>query len=172
MKKFTALLIVFSTLVHAALKVDSFKSKFVQQITDDQNKTIRYEGELIFKAPNLTLWRYVKPIRKSVVIDGSKMILVEPELEQVTISDFDKKQNLITLLKRAKKIGKNRYLVTVEKRDFYIVTDDKGIIRSIRYKDDLANDVKIDFLDPKQNVEVDGSVFEIKIPANYDRIYR
>ncbi len=164
-------LLLFITSLYADLQVDSFVSTFKQKVVDDLNKTLVYEGIVYFQAPNLTKWVYQKPLPKTILFDGQNLIVIEPELEQVTITDFKKEQNLLALLKKAKPCGKDRYCLTIEKKDFFIVTKN-GTIKQIFYTDDLANEVVIDFLDPMQNMKVEDKVFEVKIPKGYDRIYR
>jgi outer membrane lipoprotein carrier protein len=164
-------LIFFITSLYANLDLHSFSSPFEQKVTDDQNKTIRYEGEVYFLAPNLTKWVYKKPIKKTILFDGHNLILIEPELEQVTITDFKKEQNLLSLLKKAKPCGKDRYCLSIDKKEFTVFVKN-GTITRIEYKDELANSVEIRFLDPKQNLKIDEKIFEVKIPAGYDRIYR
>ncbi len=165
------LFIIVITNSFAKINIHSFQSPFIQKITNDQNKTILYKGEVYFQSPNLTLWRYEKPIKKTILFDGSRLILIEPELEQATITKFKKEQNLLSLLQKAKKIDNDLYAVDLNKKRFLIHTR-KGKIVKVEYNDELANHVVIEFLKPKQNIKISQQIFEVSIPKEYDLIYQ
>jgi len=172
MRKVVPILLIFALSLLADLDIESFQAKFRQKIRDDQNTTLVYTGTVHYLSPNLTLWRYETPVEKSVLVDGQKVIVIEPELEQITITRLTKDQNIISLLKNARKIGPTTYKLTVKKRDFFIHADKNGTIRLISFKDDLSNEVEVEFFDIKQNQQIEQKAFEVEIPAHYDRIYR
>lgn len=94
-------LIIFSLffLKLFAIEIDSFESSFIQTITNDSNKKIEYFGKLYFKKPIKILWRYEKPIKKDIFITENRVTIIEPELEQITISENFEVKNIINILK-------------------------------------------------------------------------
>jgi outer membrane lipoprotein carrier protein len=169
MKK--TLLLSLALALHAQIAIKTLHSRFIQVVTDDQNSTLTYEGELLFKAPNLALWHYERPLKKTILIHGKRMVVVEPELEQVTYSQLKNERNLLKLMKKARKVGPDHYRMVVEHKEVDIFTHN-GILRRMEFEDDLGNNVVITFIDPKQNRELADSLFELRIPREYDTIVR
>ncbi|MRJ03097.1 MAG: outer membrane lipoprotein chaperone LolA [Epsilonproteobacteria bacterium] len=153
------------------LDVRTFSSDFVQKVRNDQNRTIEYRGTVYFQAPNLTHWIYREPIEKEILFDGRRLIMVEPQLEQVTITSLKREENILALLQRAREVEPGIYHLELNGKEFQIETGKGGKIERILYRDDLGNDVEITFLNPKQNGELSPSLFQIEIPPSYDRIY-
>ncbi|MRI58076.1 MAG: outer membrane lipoprotein chaperone LolA, partial [Epsilonproteobacteria bacterium] len=44
-------LLLFSPALFAQIQISSFQSNFIQTITNDQNKTLRYEGQIYYQEP-------------------------------------------------------------------------------------------------------------------------
>ena len=159
-----------STLSFAALNdIYSFKADFTQNVTDDKNTTLRYEGSVQAKKPQDALWSYSKPIRKDVFIDRFKVAIVEPELEQVIIKKIESTFDFFKMISNAKKINESTYEAHYKDSKFLIKTDANSI-QSIAYKDEFENDVVIAFKNQKQNIEIDESVFIAEYPPHYDVI--
>ncbi|NPA63413.1 MAG: outer membrane lipoprotein chaperone LolA, partial [Epsilonproteobacteria bacterium] len=114
------------------------------------------------------LWIYTKPIQKRIYIDRSKIVIIEPDLEQVIIKQLRQK-DLFSLLKKAKKED-DHYVVRQKEREFLIYLD-HGTIKKVIYKDRLDNTNVVKFLDPKQNLPLDEKIFEPKIDPEYDIIH-
>ncbi len=166
------MLILSLFIAHLAAKINisTFHSHFIQKVTNDQNRTLRYEGEVWFsKQPFAIKWLYQKPHHKEIYIDASSAIIIEPELEQATFRRFDKKEDLFTLLEKAKQITPKHYVATYKDKKIDIFLSN-GVIRRIRYKDRLDNLNEIVFIDPKQNGKIDGEVFSFQIPQGWDII--
>ncbi|BAF69941.1 LolA-like outer membrane lipoprotein chaperone [Nitratiruptor sp. SB155-2] len=166
------LLIIFISAISilADIKIEALQSHFIQQITNDQNKTITYTGEVVYKAPNHLYWKYVSPIRKEIYINGKKAVIIEPEIEQVVIKRLDDTLSLDTILHNAKKISKDRFEANYENKKFTILLKNSKLY-TIEYKDELGNNVTLKFINPKQNVQIDPSLFEYHIDPEYDVIY-
>jgi len=170
MKK-TLILLLFLTDLFAEIPLhfSSFQADFIQQIDDESKKIVKYYGKVYAKKPKTALWKYTKPIQKDVYINNNAVVIVEPELEQVIMrhvkSDFD----IFTLLKHAKKVGKNRYEATYKKTTFTLYFDGKNI-QKLRYKDNFENLVTITFSNQKYDLKFDSNLFDPKYPKDYDLI--
>jgi len=170
MKQVLILLFLLSDLFAGIpLNFSSFEADFVQQINDESKKIVKYYGKVYAKKPKTALWKYIKPIKKDVYINDNAVVIVEPELEQVILrriaGDFD----IFSLLKRAKKVGKNKYEARYKKTLFTLYFDGKNIQKLI-YKDSFENLVTIIFSNQKYNTKFDKTIFEPKYPKDYDLI--
>jgi len=148
-------------------EINSFSSKFEQIITDEHKKTIVYKGELWASKPQNALWVYQKPIQKSVYINGSKIIILEPSLEQATIRKLDGDIDFLSIIKNAKKIETNRYAAKVKGEEYNLLFKD-DTLSSISYTDSFENRVVISFSAQQQNQSIPSSRFKPMIPADYD----
>ena len=170
MKKTFFILLLSFTITYAKLQITSFQSDFIQSVTNDQNKTLRYKGEIFFKAPNMVKWVYISPMPKEIYIKEYQVTIIDKALEQVLIKRVDPNFDFQTILKKAKKISKDHYQAKYNGKLFDIFLKN-GILWRIMYLDDLGNKVQIEFLHPKQNVEIDRAVFEFRLDPSWDVVY-
>lgn len=166
---------VFSFLALALLNasdiknLDSFFGNFKQTITSDSKSVIEYNGKVFIKKSGKILWQYETPIKKNVYIDNNMAIVDEPELEQAIFTKLDNEINIIKLLNEAKKIDNENYVSTINGIKYSIkASADK--VSKITYKDELDNQVAINFLNIVQNGEISDEIFKFIIPSNYDVI--
>lgn len=166
---FLAALLASAALFAAPKDITSFNAKFVQTITDDNGKTIRYNGELWASKPQNALWVYQKPIQKSVYVNGQKITVIEPAIEQVTLRTLENEIDFLSIVQKAKKVDNEKYTATV-KGQTYTVTFKSDVLSSISYTDGFDNKVLIQFNAPVQNKPIDATRFKALIPADYDII--
>ena len=149
--------------------LDSFFGNFKQTITSDSKSVIEYSGKVFIKKSGKILWQYETPIKKNVYIDNNMAIVDEPELEQAIFTKLDNEINIIKLLNEAKKIDNENYVSTINGIKYNIkASADK--VSKITYKDELDNQVAINFLNIVQNGEISDEIFKFIIPSNYDVI--
>lgn len=166
--RFFPLFFLLTLTVFASPKeLNSFNAKFVQTIIDDNGKKIIYHGELWADKPQNALWVYQKPIQKSVYINGQKITVIEPQIEQATIRSLDDEIDFLQIIQKAKKIDENRYTATV-KGQTYSVVFKNDLLTSISYKDGYDNSVSIVFNSPIQNKPIESGRFKPVIPADFD----
>ncbi len=170
MKKVLYAIALTCSLTYAKLQITTFHSEFIQTVTNDQNKTLHYKGELFFKAPNLAKWIYRSPMPKEIYIKNYQVIIIDKALEQVFVKRLDSNFDFQKLLKSAKKITPKHYQAKYNDKLFNIFLKD-GILRQIFYVDELGNKVQIDFLHPKQNLSIDNQVFQFRFNPSWDVIY-
>lgn len=168
--RFLPLLFLLSLTLFASPKdLNSFNSKFIQTIIDDSNKKIVYSGELWASKPQNALWVYQKPIQKSVYVNGSKITVIEPQIEQVTMRTLDDEIDFLQIIQKAKKVDEEKYSATV-KGQTYAVQFKNALLVSISYKDGYDNRVTIQFTNPVQNKTIEAGRFKPAIPEGFDII--
>ncbi|WP_281951018.1 LolA-like outer membrane lipoprotein chaperone [Nitrosophilus kaiyonis] len=169
--KTLVLFIISQIILFAQIDIDSFKSSFLQTVKSN-NKIVKYKGELYFKKPAKILWKYKEPIIKSIYIINDQVVIIEPEIEQVTISHFSETKNIIDILKNAKKVKENLYIAIYKDQNFKIFLDNNQNLKKIIFKDELDNNIEIVFLNPKKNIDIEDKIFEYKINPEYDVIFQ
>jgi len=168
--KYIIILMFLSTLSVASIKeVSSFEADFTQSITDDKNKTLVYSGHIIALKPQKAFWNYLKPVKKTIYINNSRVTIIEPEIEQVIVRHISSDIDIFKMIKNAKEVKKDIYLATYKDVKFNITIENK-LIKSISYKDEFDNKIKILFTNQIQNHQIDKSIFLPTIPLDYDII--
>ena len=166
--RFFWIFVCLTTLLFA--KIDHFKtiqSDFIQKVTNDQNKTIVYEGTFYATDDKKALWIYEKPVSKKIYFNDTRVLIIEPELEQVIMSTLENTPNLTQLLQEAKEVSANKY-VTKYQEITYTIFAHKGGIDKIVYHDKLDNAVEILFSNQSTNLFIDDELFRAEIPRGYD----
>ena len=184
------LLISFLTLT-ALLSADitlpqSFKTGFHQTITNEKGKVIKYDGTVLFKnfqhsftndlgnenyyTRSLFKWSYTSPTQKEVCTDGTQLMVVDHDLEQVSSYMIDDGINLEEILKIAKKITEKDYQATYKEVEYLISLDKKAQLEQIVYVDNLDNAVKIIFKNMNYNLNINEDALECNAPQDYDVI--
>ena len=145
MTKLLALLLL-STLVFSDIKLpDNFSAEFTQIITNTKKKVINYSGEVYFSDTKLFKWSYLEPTKKEVCTDGSELLVVDHDLEQVSAYYISKGIDISKVLSKAKLHSKNIYVAQYDEKKYTIQLDDTQKLHSIAYYDELDNKVQILF---------------------------
>lgn len=162
-------LALFSLSFASIENISSFKADFVQSVTDEKNKVLLYNGNVIALKPQNALWKYSKPVTKDVYMTPQTIIIIEPEIEQVIMRTVDSNFDFFNMISHAKKIGENRYETSYQNTKFDIKT--KGeMIESISYRDEFENKIQIVFKNQIQNSIINPEIFTPTIPTEYDLI--
>ena len=161
-------LFLSSTISANSLNIQTLESNFRQSITNDQNAKIVYTGKMYAtQTKNQALWEYNSPIIKQIYYKSGKLVIIEPELEQVIFAKLNKIPNVLKLLESAKKISENS-LQTKFNGLTYNITTAGNSIDKISYTDEMENKVVISFTNKVVNQVIDSSRFAYTIPADYD----
>ena len=158
----------FTTLLFA--KIEHFKtiqSDFTQKVTNDQNKTIVYQGFFYATNDKKALWIYEKPVSKKIYFNNTRVLIIEPELEQVIITTLENTPNIAQLLQEAKEVSPNKYITKYQETIYTILTQ-KESIEKVVYRDKLDNAVEILFSNQSTNLFLDDELFRAEIPKGYD----
>jgi outer membrane lipoprotein carrier protein len=168
-KKLLFLFLTTSALISADLtNLKTLETNFIQKIQNSTNNVLTYKGTMFAKKKNnLALWIYNYPVKKKIYYRDGSITVLEPELEQVTFAKLEKIPNILTLLRKAKKVSKNRLVTTFNKTKYYITTNN-NFVKDIKYKDEMQNVVTISFKKPKINKGINDKKFVYEIPAGYD----
>jgi len=168
--KYFFLSILVTAKLFASLEdILSFEADFTQSITDEENKTINYNGHITASKPQNARWSYTKPVKKEVYINDLDVVIVEPEIEQVIIRRIESNFDFFKMISNAKKIETDKYEAFYKDTKFTIVIKGK-LIESISYKDEFENRIKIVFQKQKQNQNINKSVFMPSFPLEFDII--
>lgn len=170
MKLFLIAIICFSSVWGKNLEAfKTIQSDFIQNVTNDQQKTIRYEGKFYATKDKKALWIYDKPVAKKIYFNDTKVIIIEPELEQVIITTLENTPNIAQLISQAKEIAPNTYATTFMDTT-YTIKATQNTIENVTYKDKLDNHVEILFSNQSTNLFLDTVLFHADIPLGYDVI--
>jgi len=167
MKFFWIICIFILNTYAGVLDFKTLHCDFTQTITNDENTTITYTGSFYATSQKKALWVYKTPVEKKVYFKNNKVFILEPELEQVIITTLKSSPNITEIIKKAKKVLKNRYVTTFDDTRYFIATKD-GKISSISYKDKLRNRVKILLSNVEKDTILDDAIFKISIPKDFD----
>lgn len=148
---------------------NTIQSDYIQNVTNDQQKTIRYEGKFYATKDKKALWIYNKPVAKKIYFNDTKVIIIEPELEQVIITTLENTPNIAQLISQAKEIAPNTYATTFMDTT-YTIKSSQSAIENVTYKDKLDNRVEILFSNQSTNLFLDEILFHADIPLGYDVI--
>jgi outer membrane lipoprotein carrier protein len=187
MKLLLTLSLLVVTLNASITLPDNFKTSFVQTITNDKGKVIKYDGNVVFKNMkenisnldgsvqsfnrSLFKWDYTSPTKKEVCTDGVQLIVVDHDLEQVSNYMVDEGINLEAILNVAQKITNNSYKASYNDTEYIITLDNNQQLSKIVYVDGMDNGVKIMFNNMRYNqASFDITLLECDAPTEYDII--
>jgi outer membrane lipoprotein carrier protein len=105
-------------------------------------------------------------------LNGKKLFLLEPELEQVIIKRVDKSLKMLEILQNAERVDEKRYIAQIEDRDYLVILDQVGKIKRIIYKDELENSVSLTLFEVEENGYIPTTKFLPEIPEDFDKIYQ
>ncbi|MBA3027164.1 MAG: outer membrane lipoprotein chaperone LolA [Sulfurimonas sp.] len=162
-------LALFSLSFASIENISTFKADFVQSVTDEKNKVLHYNGNVIALKPQNALWKYSKPVTKDVYMNPQTIVIIEPEIEQVIIRKVESNFDFFNMISHAKKIGENRYETSFQNTKFNIRTKNE-MVESISYKDEFENQIEIVFKNQIQNESIEKDLFVPKIPKDFDVI--
>ncbi|HHH35929.1 MAG TPA: outer membrane lipoprotein chaperone LolA [Gammaproteobacteria bacterium] len=68
----------------------TLSAEFHQTVRDHEGRLVQEtDGRLALERPDRFRWDYLQPYRQVIVADGRHLWLYDPDLEQVTVKDFD-----------------------------------------------------------------------------------
>lgn len=170
--KLLALLLLASSLLFAEINLpENFQANFIQKITNTKKHVIQYSGKVQFSDKQRFKWSYVKPTKKEVCTDGSELIVVDHDLEQVSSYYITDGLDITKILKKATLHSKNVYVAQYENIKYTIQIDSKQRLHSLAYFDDLDNKVQIVFKNMKYGKgKLSAEKMKCNYPRSYDRI--
>ncbi|MSN96294.1 outer membrane lipoprotein chaperone LolA [Campylobacter sp. FMV-PI01] len=149
------------------LEFKTLSADFIQTIKNKDSKII-YSGNF-FATNSAAFWSYKTPNLKDIYFNKTQVVVIEPELEQVILTNLKDIPNLIKVLKNAKKLKPNLYSANFNDILYKIELKD-SLLYKIDYKDNLDNEVEIVFSEVKKDENLNQDLFLPKIPDGFDII--
>ncbi|WP_373029421.1 LolA-like outer membrane lipoprotein chaperone [Sulfurovum sp.] len=171
MRLLSLLLLAFSALSANVELPENFQADFTQKITNTKEKVITYRGKVRFSNERLFKWSYKEPTQKEVCSNGLELLVVDHDLEQVSVYRISNGIDIAKILKKAKLYSENIYVAEYENKQYTIQVDTKQKLHSIAYYDDLDNKVQIVFKHMKYGKgNLPTQSMKCNYPKNYDMI--
>lgn len=173
-----------------ATGLHSLTGHFSQTLTgvnDQASKTS--SGTLALEAPRQFRWDTLTPYKQTIVADGSRVWMYDPELEQVTVrvQSTEEAHSPLTVLTDVKQLDKNFKVVEQGEHDGLVWLrltstgkdpqfdfadlgfDANGLAR-MTFRDQLGSTTDIRFSDWQRNVDIPASQFNFTPPKGADVI--
>ena len=173
-----------------ATGLHSLTGSFTQTLVDPNGHAGKTSaGTLALEAPRQFRWETATPYKQTIVADGSRVWMYDPELEQVTvrIQSSEEAHSPLTVLTDLKQMDREfkvteqgdhdglawlRLTSTAKDPQFAYADlgfDANGLAR-MTFKDQLGSTTDIRFSNWKRNVEIPSSVFTFVPPKGADVI--
>ena len=173
-----------------AQNLHSLTGQFNQSLTDINGKSSKTSaGTLALEAPRQVRWDTLTPYKQTIVADGSRVWIYDPELEQVTVrvQSSEEAHSPLTVLTDVKQIDKNfkvseqgehdglvwlRLTSTSKDPQFDYADlgfDANGLAR-MTFRDQLGSTTDIRFSGWQRNAAVPPSTFNFAPPQGTDVI--
>lgn len=198
----STLLLVFAAAAHAAsgparARLDAFATglhsltgHFSQTLTNANGQAAKTSsGTLALEAPREFRWDTLAPYKQTIVADGGRVWMYDPDLEQVTVrkQDTEEAHSPLTVLTDLKQLDRNfkvsergekdglvwlRLASTSKDPQFAYVDlgfDDKGLAR-MAFRDQLGSTTDISFSDWRRNPPLPPGTFTFVPPKGADVI--
>lgn len=172
--------------------IHSMKANFKQTIYDNHNKPIQQStGTMAMLRPGKFRWETVKPIPQLIIANSTKLWIVDPDLEQVTIralhkatgetpalmlSNENAEINKDYVVKELSKKGSSLawYKLTPKSADSVFESVEMGFkdlaLQEMRLEDHLGHNTHIEFTRASLNTSLPESLFVFKKTPNMDVI--
>jgi len=183
--------IAASNLNELLSEISSFQANFVQTTLDAKGNNLQEStGSMAVKRPGMLHWQTEPPFAQTVVSNGKRIWLFDPDLEQVTVQDMDQRinQTPALLLSGETEMLAEFYDVTESgdydnQREFVLIpTGSDSLFEQLqltfvanqlvqmRLNDSLGQRSFIEFVDRVINPELDESFFSFVPPKGIDVI--
>lgn len=172
--------------------IHSMKANFKQTIYDNRNKAIQQSaGTMAMLRPGKFRWETTKPIPQLIIANNTKLWIVDPDLEQVTIralhkatgetpalmlSNENAEINKDYVVKEFTKKGSSLvwYKLTPRSADSVFEFVEMGFkdqgLQEMRLADHLGHNTHIEFTHASLNTSLSESLFVFKKTPNMDVI--
>jgi outer membrane lipoprotein carrier protein len=165
-------------------KTKDFQASFVQTYTyAAAGRSQTSKGTLRVKKPGKLRWDYLDPSRKTIVVNGSRLVQFEPEESQAYVDEhFDASamSAAVTLLLGKGKLAREfelsaeaggRLVLTPRKPDarvdrVILTVSDSGEVTGTRVVDGAGNVNDLAFQDLRRNVGLKDDVFVLDLPKD------
>ncbi len=173
-----------------ATGLHSLSGQFSQSLTDVNGQTSKTSaGTLMLEAPRQFRWDTLTPYKQTIVADGSRVWMYDPELEQVTvrIQSTEEAHSPLTVLTDLKQLDRDFKVTEQGEHDGLawlqltsagpdpqfdhadLGFDANGLVR-MRFRDQLGSTTDILFSNLRRNAAVPDTTFNFEPPKGADVI--
>lgn len=173
-----------------ATNLHSLKGDFTQTLTDASGQGAKTSsGTLALEAPRQFRWDTLEPYKQTIVADGSRVWLYDPELEQVTVrvQSTEEAHSPLTVITDLKQLDKDFAVTERGEReglvwlrlsskakdpqfDYADLGFDLQGLKRMMFRDQLGAITDIRFSDWQRNVDLPPSTFNFTPPPGADVI--
>jgi outer membrane lipoprotein carrier protein len=165
-------------------KTKDFAANFVQTYTySAAGRSQTSRGTLRVKKPGKLRWDYLDPSKKTIVVNGARLVQYEPEENQAYVDEhFDASamSAAVTFLLGKGKLARefelsaeaaNRLVLTPRKPDarvdrVVLTVTDSGEVTDTRVVDGSGNVNEVEFQKLQRNVGLKDDVFDLELPKD------
>lgn len=173
-------------------KINSMQADFTQTITDRKDKPVQKSaGHMSLQRPGKFRWSVTRPTAQTVVANGERLWIYDPDLEQVTIRSISKEigETPALLLSNTestlandfnvttqpdKKSGLEWFLLVPKNQNSMLALIKLGFagqqIREMYLEDHLGHVTDVEFYNILVNPRLAASLFNFKPPKHVDVI--
>lgn len=173
-------------------RIDSAEALFSQHMIDAKGvRGKEFTGHMMVKRPGLFRWDTQKPYAQTIVADGRKVWIYDPDLNQVVVQPLGKQVgNTPALLlsgdlrkmlsgfditqEESPVTGEESFLLKPTAKDAMFdamrIKFSKGMIAEMQLKDSLGQKTRIEFSDVKYNANLTASSFRFTPPKGAELI--
>lgn len=169
--------------------MNTLKGEFTQTLFDADGTLLEQsEGSFALQRPGKFYWHTLNPFEQVLVSDGETIWLYDPDLEQVTVRDFEREtrgtpamilsddaENLAEDFQVRKETGdsdETRFVLTPKSpdglfKDLVLVFDDRQL-REIRMQDNLDQTSIFTLSELERNQPIERGKFQFEAPEGVD----
>lgn len=169
----------------------TYQADFIQVVVDGTGSKVQESrGLLKAKRPGLFYWKAETPFAQTIVADGEKVEVYDPDLEQVTIKPMDEQMASTPALLLSGQVDHLEEAYRVTRPDGASMGEEfvlepknpdslflslrlrfrDGVLTEMRLRDSLDQVSILSFQDVKVNESVSNEVFEMEYPDSVDVI--
>ena len=166
----------------------SVSAHFSQSVTDANGRQgEQAQGSFALEAPRQFRWETTAPYQQTIVADGTRVWVYEPDLQQVSVrrQSTEEAQSPLTVLTDLSQLDSEFNTSEAGERDGLLwlkltskskdpqfdyaeLGFDAHSLQRMRFQDQLGNTTSIRFSDWKRNPHLPTSLFTFKAPAGVD----
>lgn len=170
--------------------IETYQASFVQRLLDGSGERLQeVEGDMWLARPGKLRWETQSPYAQTVVSDGDKVFLYDPDLEQLTVRDLDTRLTYTPALLLSGDISQitERYQIHHSAEgslDAFtlIPADEETLFERLQLKfegdtleqlwmtDSTGQRTAIQFDNIKVNQAIESTSFELEVPDGVDTI--
>ena len=169
-----------SALATKLLAIETFQAKFSQiAITQNGEKEVSQSGRILFDRSGHFLWKVAEPFEQYVSVTDDTMRVYDPDLEQLTISEFESESqaSFASLILTSSTEILDDFDIEFEDNQYTLLPKNQGqdfVRLKLIFKEDTLSVIEIldhfntvnqfKFENVETNLPIDGAEFELEIP--------